>query len=63
MNTNISSETHLQRGDFVRVKATGDFRPRADGMVIRPQYDGTKVGLLFMYDRYNQPQSISVLWS
>lgn len=45
--------TLLQRGDFVRVKATLDFRPGQDGMVVAED-DGETVGLTFGFDRYNR---------
>ena len=43
----------LARGDFVRVKATSDFRPGQDGMVVAED-DGETVGLTFGFDRYNR---------
>lgn len=46
----------LQRGDFVRVKVTSDFRPGHDGMVVAED-DGEAVGLMFGYDRYNRSPS------
>lgn len=43
----------LQRGDFVRVKATSDFRPGQDGMAVSSD-DGEAVGLVFGCDRHNR---------
>jgi hypothetical protein len=42
-------------GDFVRVKASSDFRPGQDGMVIEPG-DGESVGLVFRFDRFGRHQ-------
>ncbi|KVP96777.1 hypothetical protein WJ97_12925 [Burkholderia ubonensis] len=43
----------LQKGDFVRVKVSSDFRPGQDGMVVAAD-DGKAVGLMFACDRHNQ---------
>ena len=43
----------LQKGDFVRVKESSDFRPGQDGMVMAAD-DGEAVGLMFGCDRHNQ---------
>lgn len=50
---NIVNGQILKRGDFVRVKPTGDFRPGQDGMVVDAG-DGTEVGLMFGCDRFNR---------
>lgn len=46
----------LQKGDFVRVKASSLDRPNQDGMVATPG-DGQVVGLLFGCDRHGQSPS------
>ncbi len=46
----------IQKGDFVRVKASSDFRPGQDGMALVAD-DGETVGLLFGSDRHNRSAS------
>lgn len=46
----------LQRGDFVRVKPSADFRPGQDGMAVVAD-DGHAVGLIFGCDRHNRRPS------
>lgn len=46
----------IQKGDFVRVKASSDFRPGQDGMAVIAD-DGATVGLLFDFDRHNRSAS------
>ncbi len=53
----------LHRGAFVRVKATSDFRPGQDGMVVDAG-DGIEVGLLFGCDRYNRgPDQLGITFT
>jgi hypothetical protein len=44
----------MQPGDFVKVKSDSEFPPGQDGMVVDVGSDGD-VGLLFGFDRHNQP--------
>jgi len=53
----ISAAMPIKAGDFIRVKRHADFRPGQDGMVaVPPDADGY-MGMVFAYDRYNQPVS------
>ena len=54
-------ENTLRPGAFVRVKATSDFRPGQDGMVV-DSGDGNEFGLMFGYDRHNRsPEQLGVV--
>lgn len=45
----------LRRGDFIRVKAESHFRSGEDGFVVDAEDNDGSVGLIFLYDRYGQP--------
>ncbi len=53
----------LNRGDFVRVKTTCDFRPGQDGMVVNAG-EGNQVGLMFGFDRFNlSPDELGITFT
>jgi len=49
-------QSALKPGDFVRVKASSDFRPGQDGMVVDAG-DGNEIALMFCYDRHGRSPS------
>jgi len=45
----------LRKGDFIRVSVHTDFGSGQDGMVVSPPDDTGDPGLVFQYDRFDEP--------
>lgn len=46
---------NIRRGDFIRIKKDSNFRPGQDGMVMSPPDSDGNLGMMFHYDRFNEP--------